>query len=238
MRRRWWSVLAVAGMAGLLLAGCGQPAGIDGTLVDDWAPLAEPKPFVPPIGVCHPGDPTKVASLASFDPVDCAAPHRTETVHVGAFAGVAAGRPAPPADGSPEIRTAFGECDGKAREYVGNEWRGGRLRLGVALPSAQAWTGGARWFRCDMAEVANVEFNGDVVSRTASVRDALKAPSPLSLGCYSIQRAADRSITGDARRRLRQGAQQRVRRGVERARDQLTRPRTSTGSGSTPSAGS
>jgi hypothetical protein len=192
--RRWWSALAVAGMTGLLLAGCGQPAGIDGTLVDDWAPLAEPKPFVPPVGVCHPGGLTKVAPLSSFDPVDCATGHRTETVHVGTFAEAAAERVAPPAEGSPEIRTAFGECDAKAREYVGNEWRGGRLRLGVALPSPEAWTGGARWFRCDMAEVTNVERNGDVVSRTASVRDALKAPSPLSLGCYSAGLAPDRSL--------------------------------------------
>jgi hypothetical protein len=195
--RRWWSVLVAVGLAGVLLSGCGQPAGIDGALLDDWAPLAEPKPFVPPVGTCHPAEPVKVAPLASYEPVDCTAAHRTETVHVGTFAGAAANAETPPAERSPEIRTAFGECDGKAREYVGNEWRVGRLRMEVALPSPVAWTGGARWFRCDMAEVANVEpTNGAVVSRTASVRGALKGPSPLGLACYSIQRTASRTITG------------------------------------------
>ncbi|MGW4462406.1 septum formation family protein [Micromonospora sp. NPDC004704] len=195
--RRWWSVPVAVGVAVVLLSGCGTSAGIDGSLMDDWAPLAEAKPFVPPVGTCHPADPVKVAPLSSYEPVDCTGPHRTETVHVGTFAGVAAGREAPPVEGSPEIRTAFGECDGKAREYVGNEWRAGRLRLEVALPSPVAWTGGARWFRCDMAEVARVEpTNGVVTSRTASVRGALKTPSPLGLTCYTINRAANRSITG------------------------------------------
>ncbi|WP_329105171.1 septum formation family protein [Micromonospora sp. NBC_01699] len=195
--RRWWSVLVAVSVAGVLLSGCGQPAGIDGALVDDWAPLAEPKPFVPPVGTCHPAEPVKVAPLTAYEPVDCAAPHRTETVHVGTFSGAAASREAPPAEQSAEIRTAFGECDGKAREYVGNEWRAGRLRMEVALPSPVAWTGGARWFRCDMAEVASVEpTSGAVVNRTASVRGALKAPSPLALACYSIRRSAQRTITG------------------------------------------
>lgn len=189
--RRWWSVLVVTGVAGLVLSGCGQPAGIDGTLFDDWAPLAAPMTWAPAVGDCHTTDPGRAVPLDAFDPVDCATAHRAETVHVGLFTGAVAQRPAPPAADAPEIRTAFGECDGKAREYVGNEWRGGRLRLGVALPSPVAWTGGARWYRCDLAEVANVEFDGNLVDRTASVRDALKAPSPLGLGCYSITASAN-----------------------------------------------
>lgn len=188
--RRWWSVLAVAGVAGLVLGGCGQPAGIDGSLIDDWAPLEQPRTWAPTVGACHGADLAKAVSLEAFEPVDCGEPHRAETVHVGTFAG-AAERAEPPPEGSPEIRTAFGECDGKAREYVGDEWRGGRLRLAVALPSPVAWTGGARWYRCDIAEVANVEFNGEVVTRTASVRAALKSPNPLHLGCYSIESTAD-----------------------------------------------
>jgi hypothetical protein len=191
--RRWWSVLVLAGVAGLVLAGCGRPAGIDGLLVDDWAAMAEPLPFVPPIGVCHPGDLAKTAPLSSFNPVDCGSPHRIETVHVGTFTGVVAEQVGPPPEASPEIRAAFGECDGKAREYVGNEWRGGRLRLGVASPSPQAWTGGARWFRCDMAELSTIDEDGDVVSRTASLRNALASPSSLRLGCYSVQPGPARS---------------------------------------------
>ncbi|WP_246017073.1 septum formation family protein [Micromonospora pisi] len=181
----------MTGLTGLLLTGCGQPAGIDGALFDDWAPLAEPTVWAPPLGACHDTDLGKAVPLDQFGAVDCAAGHRAETVHVGTFAGAAAQRPAPPANDAPEIRAAFGECDGKAREYVGDEWRGGRLRLGVALPSAVAWTGGARWYRCDMAEVANVEFNGDVVSRTASVRGVLKSATPVRLACYSIERSGN-----------------------------------------------
>jgi hypothetical protein len=182
--RRWSIVLVLAGAAGLVLAGCGRPAGVDGLLMDDWAPLGQPQVFSPPSGACHSTDFAPTARLSAFSPVDCSASHQLETVHVGTFAGADAERAAPPAAGSADLRTAFGECDTKATGYLGAEWRIGRLWLGVSVPSEAAWTGGARWFRCDMVELSSVEDNGKVVSREASLRGALKDPSPLRLGCY------------------------------------------------------
>lgn len=192
--RRWIAVVAVGGATALLLTACGNPAGVDGDLADDWSTVAEPKPFTPPAEVCHAGDFAETAYLSSFEPVECDITHKVETVHVGTFTGDAAGRTAPPAKDSTEIRAGYAECDTKTKEYVGSDWRNGRLRLDVALPSPQAWTGGSRWFRCDVTEVANVEDNGETASRTGSVREALKAASPLLLGCYSVKLAKDSSI--------------------------------------------
>jgi hypothetical protein len=122
--------------------------------------------------------------MSSFNPVDCAITHVVEAVHVGRFGGAAAERVTPPPQGSPEVRAAFAECDRKASEYVGGEWRSARLRLQVSLPSPRAWTGGSRWFRCDVSEVNNVEDGGAAASRTSGLRGALRSRSPLHLGCY------------------------------------------------------
>ncbi len=192
--RRWIAAIALGGATALALSACGNPAGVDGDLTDDWVAVSEPKPFVPPAEVCHSGDYADVAYLSSFNPVDCASSHRLETVHVGEFTGSAASGSAPPAKGSPEIRTAYAECDAKTKEYVGSDWRNGRLWLGVVLPSPQAWAGGSRWFRCDVTELANVEDNGDATSRTGSLKGVLKSASPLSLGCYQVKLARDSSI--------------------------------------------
>jgi len=185
--RRWTAAFAVGGALALGLTGCGLPAGVDGELTNSWQPIPEPSPFVPPAEVCHPGDFAETAYLSSYSPVDCSAPHRVETVHVGTFGAEAAEATAPPAQGSPEIRVAYAECDSATSEYVGADWRLGRLWVGVAVPSPAAWEGGARWFRCDVTEVTNVEDNGGTASRTASLRDELAEPSPLHLTCYAVR---------------------------------------------------
>jgi len=192
--RRWTAAAALSGATALLLSGCGLPAGVDGKLLDDWASIAEPTPFVPSADVCHGGDFAETAYLASFNPVDCSAPHRVETVHVGTFDDAVAERTAPPAQGAPEIRAAYAECDARIKEYVGGDWRLGRLWIGVALPSPPAWEGGARWFRCDAIEATNVEDNGGTASRTGSLRDAMASSSPLHLTCYAVKTDSDDAI--------------------------------------------
>ena len=192
--RRWSTAFALAGVVGLLVTSCGGPAGTDGRLLDDWAPMAEPRPFVPTTGACHGAAFAETVDLGSDDPVDCGASHRLETVYVGTFTDAAGARGTPPPAGAPERRAAFAECDRNASGYVGAQWRDGRLQLGVATPSDRAWQAGARWFRCDLAEVSNVEENGAVVTRTSSLRDALKAPSPLGLACYTAKLTAVRTI--------------------------------------------
>ncbi|PZG21081.1 hypothetical protein C1I95_08200 [Micromonospora craterilacus] len=167
-----------------LLVGCGAPGGLDGDLVDDWVALPPPGPFTPAAEVCHEADFADAVPVAAYTPVDCAAPHRVETVHVGAFPD---GRSEPPPIASAELRTAFADCDNRANGYVGDNWRAGRIRLAVAVPSGPGWAAGSRWYRCDLMEVSTAEAAATVVLRTGSLRDALRAPSPLRLGCQQTR---------------------------------------------------
>ncbi|WFE37194.1 septum formation family protein [Micromonospora sp. WMMD998] len=188
MGRAMRSLVAVLAAAATL-AGCASSGGLDGDLTDDWAAFAPAGPFTPAAEVCQVADFTPTLALAGYDPVDCDLPHRVETVHVGAFP---ADRKTPPALTSPELRAAFTECDKRAGAYVGDDWRAGRLRLGVAIPTGVGWTAGARWYRCDLTELNTVEAAAVVVVRTGSLRDALKPPSPLRLGCQRTSRDGHR----------------------------------------------
>lgn len=186
------TTLFATAVTAVLLVGCAGSGDLDGDLTDDWAAMAAPSAFTPAAGVCHAADFTDVVTLAGYEPVDCAGPHRLETVHVGAFP---AQRATAPAGGSAELRGAFAECDTRATGYVGDDWRAGRLRLSVALPSGPGWAAGSRWFRCDLTELSTVEAAATVVVRSGSLRDALKSPSPLRLGCQQTRGAAGRVQT-------------------------------------------
>jgi hypothetical protein len=190
--RRAMTFLVAAMVAGAALAGCATSGGLDGDLTDDWAALPSAGPFTPAAGVCQLADPGGTLTLAGYEPVGCDLPHRVETVHVGVFAAAPA---APPGVGSAELRGAFADCDTRAGGFLGDDWRAGRLRLVVAVPSATGWTAGSHWYRCDLAEVTTVEEKAQVVTRTGSLRDALRTVSALRLGC---QRTG-----ADPRRRIR-----------------------------------
>ncbi|WP_320067795.1 septum formation family protein [Micromonospora sp. RTGN7] len=187
--RRAMTTVCAALVAAVMLVGCGGSAGLDGDLTDDWAALAPARPFTPAAGVCQVADFAEVVTLAAYAPVDCTVGHRLETVYVGPFP---ADRPAPPASASAELRGAFADCDAKATGYVGDDWRAGRLRLAVALPSKLGWASGARWYRCDLTEVSTAEAGAVPVTRTGSLRDALKGPSALRLGCQRTRAATTR----------------------------------------------
>jgi hypothetical protein len=90
------------------------------------------------------------------------------------------------------VRAAFTECDTDTRRFVGGDWRGGRLAVQVVIPAPQAWTGGARWYRCDAFEVPNMEGVSrpgkavdEAVNRTGSLRAALNRRLPLALTCFT-----------------------------------------------------
>ncbi|WP_326559436.1 septum formation family protein [Micromonospora sp. NBC_01796] len=187
--RRWLTAVALGGMAALVLSGCALPEGVDGDLTDDWATIGAPVSFTPPAGTCHPR-PVDVGYLSSYQPVDCGQLHDAETVHVGTFSGADADRTSPPAEGSPSMRAARGECDGKANEFVGGDWRGGRLSVSVVPPSSYAWEGGARWFRCDLVETGGLD-NPDVVSRYLSLKGALTTQHGLAYGCFTPKLVKD-----------------------------------------------
>ncbi|MEV1332006.1 septum formation family protein [Micromonospora costi] len=183
MRRRWRAVVRAA-LVTTLLAGCGASGG-DGDLTDDWPSAVGTRQFSPRSGECHTvaasGDP------ARYQPVDCASVHLVETFHVGTFTGAEARDAAPPRVGSAAMRSAFGECDIRAKEFVGGDWRGARLSVQVTTGSPAGWRGGGRWFRCDLFELnavtgANGESD-DAVTRTGSLRDAVRRGSPVRFGC-------------------------------------------------------
>lgn len=172
--------VTVAGAAGLLVAGCTLPDGVDGDLTNTWDTLPEPVGFVPEVGACHPQDYQQRGSLADYQPIGCDQPHRAETVYIGEFSGEADGRAAPPSPGSTEWRAAFQQCEQGAAEFLGADFRYGRLRLTVTVPSAEAWNGGARWLRCDVSEVDD----GDaVVERQGSLAAVLETRTELSYAC-------------------------------------------------------
>ena len=54
----------------------------------------------------------------------------------------------------------------------------------VIFPSPPAWTGGARWFRCDVTEIRSLDDPG-ANPRTGSLRGALAGAGALKLGCFN-----------------------------------------------------
>jgi hypothetical protein len=171
----------------MILTGCAMPEGVDGDVGDDWKQMAAPTGFEPVAEACHAGGFADVGLRSAYEAVPCAETHRTETVAVGTFTGEAATAAAPPKKGSAGAREAYASCDEEATAYVGGSWHTARLWLGVVQPSAAAWTGGARWYRCDLLEISSVEDDGDLVARTGTLRDALRVPdSPLLLTCYAV----------------------------------------------------
>ncbi|MFC4146913.1 septum formation family protein [Micromonospora mangrovi] len=195
MRR--WRGAAGAALITVVLAGCGTPAGTDGDLTDDWRPVGRATQFSPKVGDCQlSADPSSY--LTGYQPVECAKTHLVETFHLGTFTGALAARPTPPPLGSAAIRPAFAECDATATAFVGGDWRGARLALQVVPPSPAGWTGGSRWFRCDLFELAAVEGGTRIsrpddypVERRGTLRDALKGPSPLAYGCLTEDESGD-----------------------------------------------
>lgn len=170
---------AVLGAAALLAAGCSRPPGTDGRLADDWAAPPAPTSWRPVTNTCQPERFEEALPYPRYHPVDCADQHRVETVHVGAFAE----RVDLPLEGSPERRTAYADCLARVAEFLGDDWRAGRVWLGLGLPTAGAWSGGARWYRCDLWEIRDKSDPADV-PRTGSLRDALRGTRPLGFTCY------------------------------------------------------
>ena len=196
MRHRLRTRLVPAAMlTATLLAGCGNPGGVDGDLTNRWAAIPAPTGFTPVAGTCHLGNFATVGTRATYDEVDCQLKHRTETVYVGSYPSPTADADEPPAEGSAGARAAYRACDLAATDYVGGPWRTARLWIGVTHPSAAAWSGGSRWFRCDVLEISTIEDDGGLVQRAGSLRDALKqGASPLRLTCYAIKLDANGAI--------------------------------------------
>jgi hypothetical protein len=181
--------LATLGLAMMLLmAGCGNPAGVDGDLTDGWAAIGAPTGFTPAAETCHLANFSSFGPRATYEEVDCGLKHRTETVYVGTYRSPAAEAADPPAPGSAGVRTAYRVCDLKTTAYVGGAWRTARLWIGVIQPTRAAWRGGARWFRCEVLVSSSIEDDGGLEQRVGTLRNELTKPrSPLLLTCYRVR---------------------------------------------------
>ena len=169
--RRWAS--ALAGTVILAVAGCGGlPPGVDGDPTDDW-PAPRPAVQFRPQVACH-AELVRSATVDDWSPVPCAGPHRTETFAVADLPGSLRGRP------QDHAGRAFRECSARAAGFLGGDWRTGWLILQPVLPGEAAWSGGARWLRCDLVQTAPA--GGDPVRRSGSVRGGLTA-GKLRMSC-------------------------------------------------------
>jgi hypothetical protein len=189
LRRSWRLPVAVAlSLTAVLLAGgCGNPAGVDGDLTDGWAAIGVPTGLTPAAETCHLANFAAAGARATYEVVDCKLKHRTETVYVGTYSSPAAEASEPPAPGSAGARAAYQTCDTKTAAYVGGPWRTARLWIGVTQPTRAAWTGGSRWYRCEVLVSSSVEDDGGLVQRVGTLRNALKErASPLLLTCYRV----------------------------------------------------
>jgi hypothetical protein len=178
------ALLAAASV--LVLAGCGgAPPGVDGNLTNNWPAMPEPILPVPTVHACYDlPDPTPGAS--TLPPVvDCGGPHTLETVQVGLFAGADAAAEMPPSDGGPAQQRAYAECVKAAIDWLGSDWRTGRIGLDLVVPTSTQWDAGGRWYRCDVVEFADLD-SYRVVSRTGSMKGALAGARPLALGCFKV----------------------------------------------------
>ncbi|WP_433827571.1 septum formation family protein [Actinoplanes sp. CA-015351] len=184
-RRR--SGMAAISAAVLLAAGCGGSGNVDGDLINNWGAMAPATSFLPVAETCHLANFAVSGPRSTYEEADCSVAHRTETVFIGEYTDAAAETETPPAGTTAGGRAAYRTCDAQATEYVGGPWREARLWIGVTNPSPAAWTGGSRWFRCELVELDSIEDDGALVQRKGSLRGALASDtSGLELTCYAI----------------------------------------------------
>jgi hypothetical protein len=176
--RRW--AAAVAGVLVLALTGCSdRPGGVDGDLTNGWAPPPAAQQFRPAAAQCH-SDLVDEGTIDDYAPVACRGPHRAETVVVADLPDLPAGE---------RRGRAFRECSKRVTAFLGGDWRTGWLVLQPVLPSAAAWTGGARWYRCDLAQTSPA--GGDLVRRSGTLKGALAGAGQVRMTC------ADPSVVGE-----------------------------------------
>lgn len=196
MRRRLAVVASILG-ATLGLAGCTAPPTVgDGRLGVDWAVLPTPSVPTPAVGVCTAAEGTHTANpTLDFLPgtmVDCSQPHLTETFHIGVFPSDMDTDPnTVPTVGGARYRYAYTTCQEAAVAFLGGDPHTSRLAVLPVMPSERQWAGRARWFRCEVMELAGLDRT--VVARTGSLQDALAGSGPLTTSCANVQFNADRT---------------------------------------------
>jgi hypothetical protein len=182
MRRRGLGLVALALL--VAVAGCSnRSAATDGDLTNHWPAFARAD-RAPHVGNCY--DQVYLAVWYDYyPPVDCRTQgHYLETVYVGAFTAPDADRATPPADGSPALAAAFGQCQQGADAYLGGDWHSATVWLGLVVPDPDAWGGGERWFRCDLTYGAVLQPRLEE-RVTGSLRGDLTGTRRVAYGCIA-----------------------------------------------------
>lgn len=176
----------------LFAAGCGNPAGTDGDLVNGWAALAAPAVPKPAAGECwtYSGDADKLAVGPDLVKVECTASHASETFRIGEFTGTLAQKSTVPAEA--DLIDAFAACQTEASNFLGGDWHDGRLVLRVLPPSEKQWHGEAHYYRCDLVEVSDDTYT--IAPRTTSLKDTLRGSKPASIGCVKVETGSGGAI--------------------------------------------
>ena len=175
--------MALAVAAVLLLAGCSvpKPAGTDGNLVNGWPAVPAAQYTVPKAGSCYDSQASLTAADdAGYAEVSCSQPHTMEIAAVKTWTGAAASRSDVPADPDPDFAAARTACVQAVNDYIGGDYRSGKVFMRVGTPDARQWAGGDRSYTC---ELGADNGNGPGDTRTGSVKNGLTAARPLAIGC-------------------------------------------------------
>ena len=152
---------------------------------------------------------TATVDSRNYRPVDCAQKHLVQTLHVGQLTGEVAVLAAPPKLSDPAAEPVYAECDRGVKARLGRDWRDFRFNVVVHLPTAAAWTAGARWVRCDVViprDLARMD-DSDLIEQEGPLEGPVL--QTLALGCFVYKQRARREPD---RRRVHQAAQRRIRR--------------------------
>jgi hypothetical protein len=131
----------------------------------------------------------------AYKPVDCAQKHLVQTLHVGQLTGEVAVLTAPPRLSDAAAEPVYAECDRGVKARLGRDWRDFRFNVMIHLPTAAAWTAGARWVRCDVViprDLARMDDSDLIGQQGPLAGPALQAHA---LGCFVYKSAPDASLT-------------------------------------------
>ncbi|WP_344080924.1 septum formation family protein [Luedemannella helvata] len=187
-------VALLAAAAALALGGCAAVAG-DGDLTGDWAILPKAQVPVPASGVCR----ANIMSEKSIDwdlalfvapPVDCKTRHATETYYVGKITDAKAVKStSPPEYGDAAFKTVYTNCAKQATKFLGDDYHDARVFIAPVLPTDLEWRGEARFYRCEMIELA-ADGEG-IAERAASLKDGLRGKRPAAVQCVNYSDEGD-----------------------------------------------
>ncbi|GAA4260280.1 septum formation family protein [Dactylosporangium darangshiense] len=178
--KRIAALACVVVLIGGALSGCAVKAG-DGDLTDDWAMMSAPKVPEPETGSCWTTSATEVSDLtpSNVTQTTCDLTHTFETAKVGHFSGTAANSSSPPSPS--QLADAWTDCDKAVADYLGAEWQAGRVYVQVTPPTSRQWTGGARFYRCDVASLRTEA--GIFDPRKETMKGTLASGGELRLTC-------------------------------------------------------